>query len=76
MSETGILVIVCASMIPITAAVVGLVSKWHLSHIKDTQVIGGTPREVFEQKANFDLERKRVEAAARRKKVNVREVLS
>jgi len=57
---------------PLTALLVGWVSKGisqqALQHIKETQVIGGTPAKVFAEKAEVGMERQRQVIESRKPK--------
>lgn len=75
----AILASICAGMIPATALIVGLICRAILvrtfRHLEDTQVIGGTPREIFEQKAEFDIEKKKQQLESRTRPVRARGVI-
>lgn len=51
MSEIGVIALVMSVSLPLTAGIVGFVCKRMmdraLEHIKETQVVGGTPRDAF-----------------------------
>ena len=70
MNEMTIVAIILAGGIPLTAYIVGATCKGiaaqALEHLAKTQVIGGTPKEVFAQKAEVGIERQKQLMAARK----------
>lgn len=72
MSELAIIATVCALMIPITSLINGLALKGMmnraLDHLEETQVVGGTPKEVFERRADLEAERRKANLDARKPK--------
>jgi hypothetical protein len=68
MSEIAALGIACAVGIPLTALIVGLVCRSIMVKALETQVVGGTPIELFREKLAVEIEEKRQRIEARKPK--------
>ena len=59
MSEVFTLGLVCAAGIPVTGLIVGLICAYMqrraLEHFAETQIVGGVPRKVVEERELTDL---------------------
>lgn len=68
----GIVAAICAGCLPLTALVVGLICKGilgrALSHIEETQTVGGTPKNVYLDRAELEAEKRRQALEAKKPK--------
>lgn len=70
MTELGVICIILAICIPVTAAISGFfhrsLARHAFDHMERTNTVGGTPREVYLQKADLDMEKQKAAMDAKK----------